>query len=151
MTINEFVPCCPRVSYSQPNISPGVEFRENCRVGNEPTGFGFMSSFLRITIEMILREHVMWMLDPVAIMPTGSPINQNVNQGSPVRSSQTDNVDSPYIATANLVANGNRFHRKPKKPHKFDWDKIKWADYIHIFMWLPVGMVGRTVRKFYSL
>ena len=45
MTINEFGPCGPRASYSQPNISPGVEFRENCRVKREPTGCGFNEQF----------------------------------------------------------------------------------------------------------
>ena len=45
VTINEFGPCGPRVSYSQPNISPGVEFRENCRVGKAPTGRGFNELF----------------------------------------------------------------------------------------------------------
>ena len=38
---NEFGPREPRGSYSQPNISPGVEFRQNGRVRREPTGCGF--------------------------------------------------------------------------------------------------------------
>ena len=49
----------------------------------------------------------MWVLDPVAIM--------SLALDSPVRSSQTDNVDSPHIATANLGANGNRFHSKTER------------------------------------
>ena len=70
VTINKFFPCGPRGSYSQPNISPGVQFRENCRVEREPTGCGFNEQFpIRITIKMISHENVMWMLDPVAIMP----------------------------------------------------------------------------------
>ena len=61
---------------------------------------------------------------------TGSPIDQNVVvQGSPVRSSQTDNVDLPHVATANLAATGDRFHRKQKELDKFDGDKIEWADF----------------------
>ena len=54
-------------------------------------------------------------------------------QGSPVRSSQTDNVNSPHIATAGLAANGDRFHRKQKEPDKFDWEKIEWVDFITHF------------------
>ena len=56
---------------------------------------------------------------------TGSPIDRNVVvQGSPVRSSQTDNGDSPHIATDNLAATGDRLRRKQKEPDKFDGDKI---------------------------
>ena len=65
---------------------------------------------------------------------TGSLIDRNVVvQGSPVRSSQTDYVDSPHIATANLVVNGNRFRRKQKEPDKFDGNEIEWADFIKHF------------------
>ena len=45
VTINEFGPCGPRGSYSKPNISPGVEFRENSRVRKEPKGCGFNEQF----------------------------------------------------------------------------------------------------------
>ena len=45
VNINEFGPCGPRGSYSQPNISPGIEIRENGRVGREPTEYGFNEQF----------------------------------------------------------------------------------------------------------
>ena len=120
VTINEFGPCAPRVSYSQPNISPGVEFRGNCRAEREPTGCGFNEQFVDAR--------------SLGYYATGSSMDQNVVvQGSPVRSSQTDNVDSPHIATAGLAANGNRFRRKQKEPDKFDGDKVEWADFITHF------------------
>ena len=128
VTINEFGPCGPRVSYSQPNIGPGVEFRENCR---EPTGCGFneqlptydnQDDFTR-TCDVDSRSR--------GYYATGSRIDRNVVvQGSINSPFQRDNVGSPHIATANL---GNRFHRKQKEPDKFDGDKVEWADFITHF------------------
>ena len=66
MTINEFGPCGPRVSYSQPNISPGVEFRENYRVERDHTGSGSNEQFPTYHCQ---DDIVMLILDPVAIMP----------------------------------------------------------------------------------
>ena len=128
VTINEFGPCGPRASYSQPNISPGVEFREN---GKEPTGCGFNEQFPTYHC----RDDFVRTSDVDArsrgYYATGSPIDRNVVlQGSQVRPSQTDNVDSPHIATANL---GNRFRRKQKELDKFDGDKVEWADFITHF------------------
>ena len=128
VTINEFGPCGPRASYSQPNISPGVEFREN---GKEPTGCWFNEQFPTYHC----RDDFVQTSDVDArsrgYYATGSPIDRNVVvQGSPVRPSQTDNVDTPHIATANV---GNRFHRKQKEPDKFDGDKVEWADFIAHF------------------
>ena len=119
VSINEFGPCGPRASYSQPNISPGVEFREN---GKEPTGCWFNEQFPTYHC----RDDFVRTSDVDArsrgYYATGSPIDRNVVvKGSPVRPSQTDNVDSPHIATANL---GNRFRRKQKEPDKFDGDKV---------------------------
>ena len=134
VTINEFGPCGPRVSYSQPNISPGVEFRGNCRVEREPTGCGFNEQFPTFhcrddfvrTRDVDDRSH--------GYYATGSRIDGNVVvQGSPVRSSQTDNVDSSHIATAYLATNGNCSHGKQKEPDKFDGDKIERADFITHF------------------
>ena len=124
----------PRASYSQPNITPGVEFRENCRVEREPTGCGFNEQFSTYHC----RDDFVQTRDVDArsrgYYATGSPIDRNVVvQGSPVRSSQTDNVDSTHIATANLSANGDRFRRKQKEPDEFDGDKIEWADFITHF------------------
>ena len=132
VTINEFGPCAPRVSYSQPNISPGVELRGNCRAEREPTGCGFNEQFPTYHC----RDDFVRTRDVDArsrgYYATGSPMDQNVVvQGSPVRSSQTDNVDSPHIATAGLAANGNR--RKQKEPDKFNGDKVEWADFITHF------------------
>ena len=128
VTIKEFGPCGPRVSYSQPNIGPGVEFRENCR---ERTGCGFneqlptyhdQDDFTR-TCDVDSRSR--------GYYATGSQIDRNVVvQGSPVSPFQRDNVGSPHIATANL---GNRFQRKQKEPDKFDGDKVEWADFIAHF------------------
>ena len=84
---NEFGPCGPRGSYSQPNISPGVEFRENGRVRREHTGCGFNEQFptyhnrddFTRTCDVDARS--------CGYYVTGSPIDQNiVVQGSPVRS-----------------------------------------------------------------
>ena len=128
VTINECGPCGPRASYSQPNISPGVEFREN---GKEPTGCGFNEQFptYRCRDDFVRTSDVD--ARSRGYYATGSPIDRNVVvQGSPVRPSQTDNVDSPHIATANL---GNRFRRKQKEPDKFDGDKVEWADFIAHF------------------
>ena len=131
VTINELGPCGPRASYSIPNISPGVEFRGN---GKGPTGCGFNEQFpmyqnpddFMRTCDIDARSR--------GYYATGSPIDRNVVvQGSPVRSSQTDNVDSPHVATANLAATGDRFRRKQKEPDKFDGDKIEWADFITHF------------------
>ena len=134
VTINEFGPCGPRASYSQPNISPGVEFRENSRVEREPTGCGFKEQFPTYHCrDDFVRTHDVDARSR-GYYATGSPIDPNVVvQGSPVRSSQTDNVDPPHIATANLAANGDRFRRKQKEPDKFDGDKIEWADFITHF------------------
>ena len=134
VTINEFCPCGPRASHSQPSICPGVEFRENCRVDKEPTECGFNEQFPTCHC----RDDFVQTSDVDArsrgYYDTGSPIDQNVVvQGSPVRPSQTDNVDSPHIATANLAANGNRFRRKQKEPDKFDRDNVEWADFIAHF------------------
>ena len=128
VTINEFGPCGPRVSYSQPNISPGVEFRGN---GKEPTGCGFNEQFPTYHC----RDDFVRASDVDArsrgYYATGCPIDRNVVvQGSLVRPTQKDNVDSPHVATANL---GNRFRRKQKEPDKFDGDKVEWADFIAHF------------------
>ena len=128
VTINEFGPCGPRASYSQPNISPGVEFRGN---GKEPTGCGFNEQFpmYQNRVDFVRT----WDVDARSrgYYATGSPIDRNVVvQGSLVRPTQKDNVDSPHVATANL---GNCFRRKQKEPDKFDGDKVEWADFIAHF------------------
>ena len=119
VTMDEFGPCGPRVSCSQPNISPGVEFGENEK---EPTGCGFNEQFptYRCRDDFVRTSDVD--ARSRGYYATGSPIDRNiVVQGSPVRSSQTDKVDSPHIVTANL---GNRFRRKQKEPDKFDGDNV---------------------------
>ena len=131
VTINEFGPCGPRASCSQPNISPGVEFRGNCRVEKEPTVCGFNEQFPTYHCRDDFARTRDVDARSCGYYATGSLMDRNVVvQGSPVRPSQTDNVDSPHIATANL---GNRFRRKQKEPDKFDGDKVEWADFIAHF------------------
>ena len=151
VTINEFGPCGPRVSYSRPNISPGVEFRKNCRVEWEPTGCGFNEQFPMYHC----RDDFVRTRDVDArsrgYYATGSPKDWNVVvQGSPVRSSHTDNVDSPHIATANLAVNGNRSIENRKNRTSSMEIKLSGLISLHILMCWPIGMIGLAAKRSYS-
>ena len=146
VTINEFGPCGPRASYSQPNISSGVEFREN---GKEPTGCGFNEQFPTYHC----RDDFVRTSDVDArsrgYYATGSPIDGNVvvqaaQLGLP-RQIMWIRHTLPLLILGTVSVENRKNWRSSMGI------KLSGLISLHILMWWPAGMIGRTVKKGYSL